>query len=216
MPQITKISPQKRKDRYNIFVDEKFAFGVSVDTLVSQSLKVGQKLTEEEIAKIIKKEDFAKLFDSSLKLLSTRPRSEKEITDYLAKKIAKNQNIKFREAAQSIVIVKVMEKLKKLKYLNDLEFASWWAAARSKQAKGPRLIRAELIQKGISSEIIGKVLSSAVSQKELAKKAIEKKIKIWKNLSGNRLKRKVYTYLASRGFDWDTIKEKFAFLEGKS
>lgn len=216
MPQITKISPQKRKDRYNIFLDEKFAFGVSLATLVSQSLKVGEKLTDDRIAKIIKEEDFAKLFDSTLKILSLRPRSEKELKDYLAQKIAKSQNIKFREAAQSIVIFQVIKKLEKLKYVNDLEFANWWAESRMTQAKGPRLIKVELIQKGIDPQIIEKVLSSIVNQKELAQKALEKKIKKWKNLPGDQLKRKIYTYLASRGFDWDTIKETFAFLEKRS
>lgn len=216
MPQITKISPQKRKDRYNIFLDEKFAFGVSLATLVSQSLKVGEKLTDGQIVKIIKKEDFAKLFDSSLKILILRPRSEKELKDYLAQKIAKSQNIKFREAAESIVVSQVVAKLEKLKYVNDLEFASWWAESRATQFKGPRLIKIELIQKGIKPQIIEKVLSTIVNQKELAQKAVEKKIKKWENLSGDRLKRKIYTYLASRGFDWDTIKETFAFLEKRS
>lgn len=215
MPDITKISPQKRKDRYNIFLDEKFAFGVSIATLVSQSLKVGNKLDDEQIKKILKNEDFAKLFDSSLKILTLRPRSEKELKDYLAQKIAKSQNIKFREAAQSIVIFQVIKKLEKLKYVNDLEFATWWAESRSTQFKGPRLIKAELIQKGINPQIIDKVLSSPVNQKELAQKAVEKKIKTWKNLSGDQLKRKIYTYLVARGFDWDTMKETFAFLSKK-
>ena len=161
MPDITKISPQKRKDRYNIFLDEKFAFGVSLTTLVSQSLKIGSKLESEQIKKILKK-------------------------------------------------------LKSLKYLNDLEFANWWTEARAKQSKGPRLIKAELNQKGIDSQIIDKALLSLTNQKELAQKAIEKKIKTWKNLSGDQLKRKIYTHLASRGFDWDTIKETFAFLEKRS
>lgn len=215
MPDITKISPQKRKDRYNVFLDEKFAFGVSLATLVSQNLKVGNKLDSEQIKKITKNEGFAKLFDSSLKILTSRPRSEKEIKDYLAKKISKSQNIKFREAAESIVIFQIIKKLEKLKYVNDLDFANWWAEARAKQAKGQRLIKAELIQKGINPQIIDKVLSSPANQKELAQKAIEKKIKTWKNLSGDQLKRKIYTYLASRGFDWDTIKETFAFFEKK-
>ena len=216
MPDITKISPQKRKDRYNIFLDEKFAFGVSLTTLVSQNLKIGSKLDSEQIKKILKGEDFAKLFDSSLKILSLRPRSEKEIKDYLARKISKSQNIKFREAAESVTIIQILKKLKSLKYLNDLEFANWWTEARAKQSKGPRLIKAELNQKGIDSQIIDKALLSLTNQKELAQKAIEKKIKTWKNLSGDQLKRKIYTHLASRGFDWDTIKETFAFLEKRS
>ena len=215
MPDITKISPQKRKDRFNVFLDDRFAFGVSLTTLVSQNLKVGNKLDSEQIKKILKGEDFAKLFDSSLKILSLRPRSEKEIKDYLAGKISKSQNIKFREAARSIIIVQILKKLKSLKYLNDLEFANWWAEARAKQAKGPRLIKAELMQKGIDAQTIENVLSSGVSPKTLAIKALGKKIKAWQKLPNDKRKQKIHMYLAARGFDWDTIEETFAFYEKK-
>ncbi|OGE10688.1 hypothetical protein A3A60_00255 [Candidatus Curtissbacteria bacterium RIFCSPLOWO2_01_FULL_42_26] len=215
MPQITKISPQKRKDRYNIFLDEKFAFGVSLTTLVSQSLKVGNKLDDEQIKKILKGEDFAKLFDSSLKILTLRPRSEKEIKDYLAQKIARSQNIKFRDARESLLIVQIVQKLRRLGFLNDLEFAKWWHSARTRQAKGPRLIKTELLQKGIDRETIENVLSSGTNPKTLAIKALEKKIKAWQKLPDDKSKQKIYTYLVARGFDWDTIKEAIAFYEKK-
>ena len=213
MPLVTKISPQRRRDRYNVFLDEKFAFGVSAETLLTEGLKVGQKLDKEQLDKIIKKEDFAKLFDASLRILSSRPRSEAEIKAYLARKIAKGQNIKFAQAAESIYIAKITEKLRKLKYIDDFEFAKWWTDARVKQAKGPRLIKAELMQKGVDRQLIDNVISSDVSQKALAQKAIEKKIQTWKNLPNDQYRRKVYTYLVSRGFDWETIKDLFAFLQ---
>ncbi len=42
MPNITKITTQKkRKDRYNIFVDEKYAFSVDEEVLLKFHLKKG-------------------------------------------------------------------------------------------------------------------------------------------------------------------------------
>lgn len=213
MPRVTSIKPQKRKDRLNVFLEEKFAFGVGLQVLLSENIKVGSTLGEEEIKKILKKENLSKLFDSSLKILSARPRSEKEIKDYLAQKIAKTSNVKFSQAKESVLITQIIAKLKNQKFVNDLEFAKWWATARTRQLKGPRLIRVELIKKGIDRQIIDNILLGFKNTKGQAIKALEKKLKIWRNLPKDKFREKVHRYLASRGFDWETIKETFAFFE---
>ena len=38
MPKITKIEPQKRKGRVNIYIDEKFSFGISEILLIDYDL----------------------------------------------------------------------------------------------------------------------------------------------------------------------------------
>ena len=212
MSKISSIKPQKRPNRFNIFLDDKFAFGVNADLIVEENLKVGKDLDEKTINRIIKKEDFTKLFDSSLKYLGIRTRSEKELWQYLAKKISRIQNIKFHEASQSLIIPRIVKKLKSIGYLDDLEFAKWLIASRNRQAKGSRIIKIELIKKGIAPEIIEKLTNNLPSQKDQAKKALEKKIKLWQKLPRQKFKEKVYRYLASRGFDWEDIKEAFAFF----
>jgi len=209
---ISSIKPQKRPNRFNIFLDDKFAFGVNADLIVEENLKVGKDLDEKTINRIIKKEDFTKLFDSSLKYLGIRTRSEKELWQYLAKKISRIQNIKFHEASQSLIIPRIVKKLKSIGYLDDLEFAKWLIASRNRQAKGSRIIKIELIKKGIAPQIIEKLISELPQQKDQAKKALEKKIKLWQKLPRQKFKEKVYRYLASRGFDWEDIKEAFAFF----
>ena len=209
MPQISAIEPQKRnKDRFNVFLDGHFAFGIDASTLFENQLKVGKVLKEEEIPKILQKEELSKLMDRVLHFLSYRPRSEKEITDYLIKKIAAKENIKYHQAKDSPLIAQVIEKLKRYKYINDLEFAKWFISSRIKsKPKGVRLLKLELFRKGISKDIVEKVLSKNLNQNELAKKAIEKKIKKWQKLPDLELKKKLYSHLSSRGFDFETIKQ---------
>ena len=213
MPRITSIKPQKRKERFNIFLDGKFAFGVDENILVKNHLKVGQILTGDQIEKLIKETILGKLLDQALRFLSYRPRSQKEVTTYLTQKIAKRENIKFREAKESPLIDAVALKLKRYNYLDDHEFAKWLIDLRIKSAsRGFSLIKWELIQKGVDRDIIESILSIHPNQTLIAKKAIEKKLKRWQGLSELDLKKKVYAYLASRGFDFETIKEVFAFL----
>lgn len=215
MPKITAISPQKKNsDRFNVFLDEKFAFGIEGETLLSNSLKVGKVLKEEEITKIAKKEQGTKLLDLATNFLSYRPRSEKEVRDYLIKKISTRENIKFSQARESPLVDKIISKLKKYKYLDDLEFAKWHVAARTGlRPKGQAIIKLELKKKGISQEIIDQI--PKVDQTILARVAIEKKIPRWQNLPALEFKKKFYQYLASRGFDFDTIKVTFAFFSKK-
>jgi len=213
VPRITSVKPQKRKERFNIFLDDKFAFGVDENILVKNHLKVGKILTGDQIEKLIKETILGKLLDQALRFLSYRPRSQKEVTTYLTQKIAKRENIKFREAKESPLIDAVALKLKRYNYLDDHEFAKWLVGLRIKSAsRGFSLIKQELIRKGIDKEIIQSLLSKYPNQTLIAKKAIEKKIKRWQGLSELDLKKKVYAHLASRGFDFETIKEVFAFL----
>src|SRR5690348_9673780 len=102
-----------------------------------------------------------------LKFLNFRPRSEKEVKDYLQKKIKKFPNI------DSSVIDVIIHKLKQQKFLNDEEFAKMWVRSRTDyKPKGKYLVRLELIKKGISKDIIDQVLESkqerAKSEEDLA------------------------------------------------
>ena len=53
MSKITQISTQsKNKERCNVFVDEEFAIGVSLETVMKFRLKVGMEITKEKLLEI--------------------------------------------------------------------------------------------------------------------------------------------------------------------
>lgn len=214
---ITSIEPQKKKsNRFNIYLDDKFAFAIDETNLAESRLKVGQTLTNLQIEKFIGKNQLGKLLDSALRFLSYRPRSVKEVTDYLVKKIATGENIKFHQAEESPLIKKVIVKLKKYNYLNDQEFAKWLVSSRIRSStRGPLYLKLELKTKGVDPDIVESILEGSVDELKLAKSALAKIAKKWHNLSPIDLKKKVYQYLASRGFSYETIKDAFANLTEK-
>ncbi|OGD97516.1 hypothetical protein A3A49_02990 [Candidatus Curtissbacteria bacterium RIFCSPLOWO2_01_FULL_38_11b] len=218
MPQVTSVEPQKkRKDRLNIFLDGAYAFSLDTPTVLKNNIKTGKQLSQKEIQVLLKENETAKLVDLALNYLSFRPRSQKEIQDYLVKKIAQRENIKFAKAKESKLIGKCIEKLTKYKYIDDVEFAKWWTESRSKaNPKGARLIKLELLRKGIDKDVIDEILEKNLNQKELAYKAIQKKLKSWQQLPKVEFKNKAYRYLASRGFEFDEIRQTVAQLEQKS
>ncbi len=217
MPQVSSVEPQKRKkDRFNIFLDGKYAFSQDAQSLLKHKIKKGQTLSQKKIEVLLKESETSKLVDLALNYLSFRPRSQKEIEGYLAKKISQRENIKFSQAKESGSINDVIRKLIKYKYIDDRQFAKWWIESRSRSnPKGNRLIKAELLKKGIDKDIIDSLLKKTLNQKGLALLVIQKKIKSWKNLPNLEFRNKVYRYLASRGFDFDEIREVVAHLEKK-
>ena len=197
-------------------MEGQFSFALDESLLAKNMLVAGKSLTTNDIERLIKENEAGKLFDASLRFLSYRPRSEKEVKDFLAKKIARVENIKFTEASQSPAILQIITRLKKQSFLDDEEFADWWVKARtSSQPKGPYLIKRELAGKGIDKDIIEKAISKIKNQTELGRNVIEKKIKTWEKLTNLELKNKIYQHLARRGFDSAAIKEVIAQIAKK-
>ena len=200
MPQITKISPQKKRKRVNIFIDEKFAFGLDLETLSKYNLQVDQEISQKEIKEIIKEEELLKAYDKALRFLSFRPRSEKEIKDYLKKK-------KIGEETQKMVL----KKLKKANFLDDREFTLWWIEQRMTfRPSGKRLLEYELRKKGVDKEIIEEFFATGLYPSfefKMALKAAKKKFSSYQKLPGFEFRKKITAFLARRGFSWEVIKE---------
>jgi regulatory protein len=199
MSEITSIEPQKRRTgRFNVFVDGVFSFALSEDLVAREKIKIGQKITQEQIEKLIQEYEIGKILEKVFKFLSFRQRSRKEILDYLKKKKLGEKEIEL-----------VVKKLEKLGFINDEEFARFFIQSRIKgRPKGKRLLAQELRQKGVEKEIIEKILEEVeLPEIELAAKAIEKKLKNFLKLRPQDARVKIANFLARRGFSWETIKE---------
>lgn len=146
-------------------------------------------------------EDFEKFYFIAVNYLSYRPRSEKEVRDKL----------KLKNTPQEITD-KIIDKLKEQKFINDAEFARMWTANRIKiNPKSKRVIKMELLQKGVDSEIIEKVLTGnpdeEVNDRVQARKLVEARFSRYKHLPKQEIYQKLGGFLGRRGFGWSTIKD---------
>ncbi len=147
------------------------------------------------------------LVNSALRFVSYRPRSEKELTDFLSKKLVK------WKVSGSVLIQKVIKRMQELGYVDDSKFVSWWIDQRSEfRPKGKRLLTLELLRKGIPRQTIeeafsGRSVETPFNELEGAQKAIKKKLVLWARLPTIEYKKKLYTFLAQRGFSSDTIEK---------
>lgn len=197
MPKVTSIEPQKRNPRrFNIYLDGQFAFGADEDLVVNRRLVAGKEILPEDLDKILFEAEVGKLMGRMYRLFNIRQRSEKEVRDYL----------KIKNQISDLVIETLVDTLKRKGMINDLEFAKAWVEARKKR-KGKIVIKLELQQKGISKEIIEEALSLVINEERVAKEALEKKIRHWKNLSNMEFRRKATDFLMRRGFEYEVVKQ---------
>lgn len=175
-----------------------------------------------------------KLYLLVLKFLNFRPRSEKEVRDYLKKAIARRPGkferthvrpgndsgqARMTEDDRSVIDV-IIHKLKQQRFLNDEEFAKWLVRSRTDyKPKGKYLVRLELIKKGIAKEIVEQILESkehrAKSEEELAREVLKIKKKKYDQMEPQERFAKAGSMLARRGFGLDVIKQAIDEVFGK-
>ena len=178
----------KNPNRVNVFVDSKFAFSLDISQVVDFKLKVGKLITPEELEEYKKASEFGKLYQRALEWALLRPRSEKEINDYLYKKI-------FEKKLEKNYINIVIEKLKSKKYVDDYKFAEWYVENRFvKKGISKRRLEMELMKKGISRDIIEEVLKESDRNDE------EEILKIIAKKWGKYDEEKLISYLCRQGF----------------
>ena len=229
MPIITRLIFQKNKKRVNIYLDGQFAFGLTASIVLKKHLKAGKKLSNNLIQDLLTLSLKEEMYEKALHFLSLRPRSEKEISDYLKRKL---QQLKYKNVLiffgkednfyqlKSTLIGKIVARLRKNNLVNDLEFARWFIQQRLNfRPRGKRVLKIELRRKGVDLQTIEEVfadeaLYSSQQEYEGAKKIA---IKAWRQLQGKKtneqkqqgflkLKQRLYQRLASRGFSFNVIK----------
>ncbi|MSU76193.1 hypothetical protein EXS54_01845 [Patescibacteria group bacterium] len=196
---ITKIAKQECRDRYNIFVDDRFFTALSADLLLESGIGQGDEIAEEQLNPFIERDGVGKVVTKALDYVSRRPHSEAELRTKLGKK-------DYDEAHIDDALVRLNE----LGYLDDEAFARQWIAERG-TARGQRLLQMELRRKGVADAIIEQVLAEDTPDelshaKDLATKRLSR-------LSGQPpavVRRRLTDYLARRGYSYDVISQVLA------
>jgi regulatory protein len=192
---ITALKYQKKNpDRVNLYLDGRFAFGLSA--IVAASLKPGQSLSEAEIESLKETDAGEVSYDRALDYLSYRPRSRAEVADYLQRRGESDNRIQA-----------VTDRLERAGLLDDEAFARFWVENRERfRPRGLRALRYELRSKGIKDEIVDRVLAG-VDVSASAYEAANQKAHQWIHLDRQTFRRKLTEYLARRGFEYEVAQE---------
>lgn len=179
------------KRKATIFVDGK-AYDFSLEVLYKQRLTIGE--IDPKAFFDIKNESDKHLAKGYLfSILARSIRSKKEAIDKLRQKGYYPKAIEY-----------AIEKAEEYELIDDKNYTKCYINTYS-QTKGIKLLRCELIRKGISEEIINSFMDDVGDlQEEACKKIAEKQFRI----KGDKLtKEKLYNHLYRKGFENETIKK---------
>jgi regulatory protein len=201
MPVITKIVEQKRRaNRRNVFLDGRFAFGLSDNVVAKFRLREGMTLSPEQVTEIAAGEVRQECLDWGLRYLQTRMHSRAELRRKLMR----------REFGEG-VIDGVLDDLTRLGYLDDARFAKAKAASAAEHKHhGRRRAYVELVKAGVKKEEAEAALNEVYADKgdslAMARALAEKKAGSLKRLEPVVARRRLAGMLMRRGFDYDVVK----------
>ena len=201
---ISKIEPQKRKGRYNVYINDMFAFGVDEEVLLRFELKKGLHVTPELQKEIEAEDTFAKAYSKTLNYLSHSLRTEKQIRDYLVKNEI------------DIYTDRIIGTLKEIKLIDDLIYSeSYVRTMANVNQKGPRNIEQDLKQRGVSEHTIMDALMEYPEEQQL-ENAIDLAEKKWmktKNSSTFESIQKVKQYLVNKGYNFEQADQAISTID---
>lgn len=138
----------------------------------------------------------------ALKLISIRPRSQKEISDKL-------QIFAGRHRIPREIIEKVHSYLLDKNFINDHDFVKWWIEQRQAfRPKGKIVLMLELLAKGVDRDSIDEELNTENEEKseyQSALNLLRKKSLKWNNLGILQKKKKMSDFLLRRGFSFEIV-----------
>lgn len=199
---ISRIEPQKHHaERVNVYVDGEFRLALAQELLLRSALRVGEPITEARIRELEAEDLRWKAREAALGLLSFRARTASELRRRLLRK----------EFPEEVVDACVAD-LEERGMVDDSSFAEMFVRDRVRfRPRGARRLAQELRAKGVDMETaadaIGEVMErEEVSELDLAREAVAK----WSRRPGEdpqRARRRLYGFLARRGFGGDTVRQ---------
>ncbi|MBB1079788.1 recombination regulator RecX [Limosilactobacillus sp. STM2_1] len=203
MAKISKIEAQKRKGRYNVYLDGKYAFPVAESVLIQFNLMKGAELDKEQISAIVTADQQAKAYSRMLDYLSYQMRTESDIIKKLKETNTPEE-----------FIVPILKKLRAQHLVDDHAYAAAYVrTVMNTELKGPIVIRQHLRQKKIGENDIDNALAqfTLADQAENAKKLAGKLFRRYRKQPGRRREQKVQQGLITKGFPssiYDMIKDE--------
>jgi len=183
-----------------------FELIVHEETLLKYRLVIGKEIDKHIFDELQNSKDYQLAYSYAIDILARRMYTEKEI----------KRKLHARETADD-VIGAVVAKLLETELLNDVFYATAYIENQVEAGKkSRRRIISELIEKGISTNIIDDLgdLFSKESENALITKEVEKLYLRYshKNLSDFDMRNKVIQALGRKGFEMSEVRRQYEFF----
>jgi len=181
------------KGKYKeLHVDNKFFCVINDFLILKYKLKSGITLDKTKLDELKNESELELGFGLAVDFLSHGRKTEKQVKDYLIKKISLSST------------ENIIEKLKSYHYLDDFEFAKSYIESQ-KASAGVNKIKQQLILKGVDRGVV----DSAINEVEFDDFGIQKLIKKYMKNKENSAQNlsKLNRFLLNKGYTYEEIKK---------
>jgi regulatory protein len=211
MSVITGIVPTTRQPgRFDLVVDGEPFATLSLDALDRLQLAVGRSIEglEERIATEAAE---LRVYDRAVAMLAFRARASKELARTL-----------IRKGEDKALVDRAVQRLQDQGFLDDASFARSFTRARVVGAQhARRRVQQELSRKGVARDVADEAIRTVFDeegfdQRQVVEEAARKKMRTLAKLDPVVQRRRLYAFLARRGFDADDIRSVMSMKFGSA
>jgi regulatory protein len=192
-------------NNYLVFINDTLTpITFTENQIVNYRIVKGNSFYKKDWDEIIKSLDEGVIFDKVVKYIDYKPRTEKEVFDFLD-----NLNI------DDVKISNIIQKLKEINYINDDRYAKNFIEQEIRNQKGPNAIKHVLYSKGIETKVIENYLCN-YNNELYFDNAYDMGLKTLKTCIGlplQKQKESVYSRLYRMGYDSLVINKVLSLLE---
>ena len=208
MSVISAIQPNPRRPgRFDILVDHAHCATLSIDAIERLHLAVGSDISglKEQVAA---EAAGLKVHDRALAMLAFRARSKTELARSLE-----------RKGEDKALVALAVARLEEQGLLDDAAFARAFTRAKVLGAnQSRRRVQQQLARKGVAREVSTQAIDAVfedegVDQRALVEAAARKKLRSLGRLEPLVRRRRLYAFLARRGYDGDDIRRAMEALK---
>ena len=207
---VTKLSSQKRDtSRANMYIDEEFFCGVSLNTLAKFNIYLGKEIDEKLLQEILINELYNRFSDRAMSYIARAIKTEYQLRRYLKDLAYKKKDVWYSDIEKGKlekIFEDVIKKLKEYGYLDDGIFAEQFILSRIKnKPRGKSILISELMSKGVSKDIASEKVEELVEDEySVLVDTYRKKYKEEKITLNDRKK---IDFLRRKGFNWELIEK---------
>ena len=203
---VTGIVPSPRKEgRFELLVDGKEFGVVSLELVERLGLRIGLTVDESPGAPLVEGVAVLAAYDRALNMLAAQSRSARDLRRRLVQKGLDPAHVDL-----------AIERLRATGFLDDDAFARQFARSRVLGAgHSRRRVQQELYKRGVERDAIDEAVDEvfedeAVDETELVEQAARKKLRTLGRLDAATRRRRLYGFLARRGYESDAIRAVMA------
>ena len=187
------IKYKKIRNKYRVYLDDETYLDLYENTILKYDLLLKKEIDKSKIDTIKKENKKEEAIDLSIKYISNKMRTRKEIYSYLKKKEFSKDDID-----------NVMEYLERIGLINDEKYIKAYIYDKFHlTSDGPNKIRSSLINEEMDKNIIEANINEIPDSEIIEKldKLVTKKINSSNKVSGGVLKFKLTSYFYNLGYD---------------